>query len=79
MTINKIKQTIEEMVGAVTFIYKNKMCGIDPIIQDGQYDMWYGEDIEYNAKTVKDVMNVPIFDGKSLIEIIDDIEQIEGI
>ena len=50
-------------------------CGIDPLSTDS-FDMWYGDDF-FNVKSVGEVMSYPLFDGKSLGDITDNIKIIE--
>lgn len=54
-----------------TFDYKGKPCGIDPVSRE--FNVWY-DDTDYRAKTLDDVFAVKLFDGKSLPEIVDKIE-----
>ncbi|MCH5196433.1 MAG: hypothetical protein J1F28_06950 [Oscillospiraceae bacterium] len=72
MTADKIKSRIEELCTNVSFILDGKNCGIDPISRF-HYDMWYGENA-YVASSIDDVMNVKMFNGKSLTEVADKIE-----
>ena len=55
------------------FEYKNKHCGIDP---NGEYSftMWYG-DVDYVAHSVEDIFGIKLYDGKTLEEILPDIEE----
>lgn len=54
------------------FEYKNKHCGIDP---NGEncLTMWYG-DTDYIAHSIDDIFFVKLYDGKTLEEILPDIE-----
>lgn len=70
--INKIKNRINEMCSHLTFEYNGVECGIDPLSID-EFDMWYGNKI-FNAKSVEEVINYPLFDGKSLVDITDSIK-----
>ena len=36
--------------------------------------MWYGEEETYTAKSIEEVMSVPLFNGKSINEIYTEIE-----
>lgn len=73
MTALEIKQYIEQMISHITFTYNGKNCGVDPILYNKRYDMWYGEDV-FTAKSVDEVMNKPFFNGKSLSDIAEIIE-----
>ena len=55
------------------FNYNQKNCGVDPISHT-QYEMWYGEEETYTAKSIEEVMSVPLFNGKSINEIYTEIE-----
>ena len=79
MTIENIKSRIEEGCSHFTFEYDHKTCGIDPVYnpKDGQrYEMWYGDE-EHTAKSVDEVMSLPIFGGKTLEEIYKKIDIID--
>lgn len=76
MTILGIKEHIDNLISHITFTYNNKNCGIDPITRNERYDMWYGDKI-HTAKSVEEVMNIKFFDGKSLSDIMDDIEELD--
>lgn len=72
MTADELQQEIDTLASHILFIYQGKECGVDPFSHH-EYDMWYGE----NAVTVTSidaVMNTPIFEGKTLREISEDIE-----
>ena len=73
-----IKQNVDNMVGAVTWEYKEKKCGIDPISNDKQYDVWCGDTITAFS-SVDEVMNAPFFDGKTISEIIPEMKNLDGI
>lgn len=70
MTIDDIKNSILESFSVFTFEYKNKKCGIDPMSYS-EFIMWYGEDNEAVAKNIDEAMNIPLFAGKSLKELIE--------
>lgn len=75
MSIKDIRKRIESLCSHVTFDFGGKACGIDPLASD-QFDMWCGEDT-MTAKSIEEVMTVPFFDGRSLEEIADRIENID--
>lgn len=70
ITAKAVQDRIAEICSAVTWVYNNKPCGVDPY---GSYKfvMWYGDVVE-EFTTVEDVMNEPFFDGKTIEEIIPD-------
>ena len=62
-------------------MYKGKDFGIDPTGRVGSPDatfcVWYGDEDIY-LHSIDEVFTTPFFDGKSLSEILDDIEDIDG-
>ena len=72
---DKIKNRINEICSHFTFEYNGKPCGVDPYSKN-DFDMWCG-DSEFCAKSIDEVMDYPLFNGKSLTEIADDIEIID--
>lgn len=76
MIADDIKARLDEMATHILFDYNGKECGIDPLEYNKRYDVWYGES-DYTAKSVDEVMAVPLFDGKCLNEIADKIENLE--
>lgn len=73
MTITELREYIDSLVSHITFTFNGRDCGAAPITKNKRYDMWYGDKFHI-AKTVDEVMNIKFFDGKSLREIIADIE-----
>ncbi len=63
-----LTETYDQCYG---FDYKGKNCGIDPV--KDYFDMWYGHEA-YAAKDIEAVFSVKLFDGKTLEEILPDIE-----
>ena len=76
MSIDTIKNRLDEMCSHILFDYNGKGCGIDPLSRDRRYDMWYGNET-YTAKSIDEAVTVPLFDGKSLKDIVDKIENVE--
>ena len=56
-----------------TFDYNGEHCGVDPY-SSCNYLMWYGQEKDYNAKSVEEVINYKLFDGKSIKEIADEVK-----
>lgn len=75
MKPDAMKNQIDSLVSHILFDYSGKPCGIDPINRK-HIDMWYGDD-DYCAKSIDDAMAFPLFNGKSLSEICENIENIE--
>lgn len=79
ITAKAIKERIAEMCTHFTFEYKGIDCGIDPLCNPDKnikFDMWFGDET-YGAKTIDEVMNTPLFDGKCLNDIAEDIDIID--
>lgn len=74
MTIDKLKQLLIETNTHILFEYNGKECGIDPFVT--HYVLWYG-DVDTDVKTLDEVVNAKIFDGKALVEIISDTQEWE--
>ena len=75
MIIEDTKQCLRELRTHILFDYNGIQCGIDPI-SHSRFDMWYG-DKDCTVNNIDDVMNKPFFDGKSLTEIINCINNLE--
>ena len=69
MTIELIKNSILESFSVFSFEYRGKIGGIDPI-SDREFIMWYGDN-NVTANSINNAMILPIFDNKSLTELID--------
>lgn len=77
MTAKKLRDRIESLCTHVLFDYNGKACGVDPF-DAGHFDMWCGEDF-MEAHSIEEVMQEPFFEGKALQDIIDQIENVEGM
>lgn len=75
MKIDEIRDRIAEIVTQITFTYNGKNCGVDPM-SSTEFDMWYGDDL-ITAGSIEEVMSTKLFDDKSLVDIVDDIEDLE--
>ena len=73
MTISKTIEHLSVLTSHITFKYKGKDCGIDPLSHN-RFDMWYGH-ANITAKSVDEVFNVKFFDDKSLTDIWDDVTE----
>lgn len=71
MTLSQFKKYLDHLVGCVNFAYNGHSCGVDPMGRT-KYDMWYGSNV-VTVNSVEDVLNTKIFNGKSLIDIWDDL------
>lgn len=54
------------------FTHQGKNCGIDPFNLN-EFDVWYGEEAVV-LTGVEQVFNTPFFDGKTLTEIFEEVE-----
>lgn len=75
MSRNELRDFVASLTSHITFDFHGKSCGIDPLAPD-QIDLWCGEDA-MTATSVSEAMETPFFDGKSLNEIADKIENVE--
>lgn len=71
MTISEFKKHMNFLVGCINFEYNGQDCGIDPLSRT-EYDMWYGNDC-ITVKSVDKLLAARLFDGKTVIDIWDDI------
>ena len=72
-----LKERINSLCTHIPFTYNGKDCGVDPF-NEKHFDMWCGEDY-MEAHSIDEVMDNPFFDGKALKDIVDQIEDVEGI
>lgn len=75
MSMDGFVELIQSLFSYIGFEYKGVACGIDPFSRN-HFDMWYGDEY-YKAESIDDVMNYPLFDGKSLTEIFEEITALE--
>ena len=75
MTIAKLKDYIAKLTSHVMFDYNGFSCGVDPLSRS-KFVMWYGDN-DFTAKSVDEVLTTKFFDGKSLIDIWDDITNLD--
>ena len=72
MTEKKLRQFIKDCYSDVTFMYKEKWGIIIPDCQ-GNYSVAWGDKHHLEYSDVDEFLNDPIFDGKSFLEIKDDL------
>mgnify|MGYP004494292823 FL=1 len=77
MRASDLKERINSLCTEILFTYNGKDCGVDPF-NEKHFDMWYGEDY-IEADSIYEVMEYPFFDGKALKDIVNQIEDVEGI
>lgn len=75
MNADQIKDRINELCSAFTFTYKGENCGVDPLSHTCFY-MWYGDDLR-TVDNIDRVMDYPLFDGKGLRDILNEITDID--
>ena len=77
MTAKDLRDRIKSICTHVLFDYNGKECGVDPF-NEKHFDMWYGDDF-MEAHGIAEVMKTPFFNGKALEDIVDQLENVEGI
>ena len=77
MTAKDLRDRINSICTHVLFDYKGKECGVDPF-NENSFDMWYG-DTFMEAHSIDEVMKTPFFGGKALEDIVDQLENVEGM
>ena len=75
MNITSFRKRVESFISYIGFRYNGVDCGIDPF-NANHFDMWYGDEY-YKAESIDAVMNYPLFSGKSITEIFDNISDLE--
>ncbi len=75
MTITQAKKFLGNLTSHMTFDYDGHDCGVDPLSLNS-FDIWCGNE-EVNVSSVEEALNTKLFDGKSLIDIWDDITDLE--
>ena len=77
MTAKDLRDRINSICTHVLFDYNGKECDVDPF-NEKHFDMWYGDDF-MEAHGIEEVMQTPFFDGKALEDIVDQLENVEGM
>lgn len=77
MTAIELRDRIKSLCTHVLFDYNGKECGVDPF-NAKHFDMWYG-DTFMEAHSIDEVMKTPFFGGKALENIVDQLENVEGM
>ena len=77
MTAIELRDRIKSLCTHVLFDYNGKECGVDPF-NAKHSDMWYG-DTFMEAHSIDEVMKTPFFGGKALEDIVDQLENVEGM
>lgn len=77
MTAIELRDRIKSLCTHVLFDYNGKECGVDPF-NAKHFDMWYG-DTFMEAHGIDEVMKTPFFGGKALEDIVDQLENVEGM
>lgn len=75
MTSTEAREYLGGLVSHITFTYNGNACGVDPFRKD-DFDMWCGDKM-IKVHSIDEVMNLEFFDGKSLEEIIEDVDDLE--
>lgn len=77
MTAKDLRDRIDSICTHVLFDYNGKECGVDPL-NEKHFDMWCGDDF-MEAHSIDEVMRAPFFEGNPLEEIVDQLENVEGM
>ena len=75
MNAKQLRDRIDSLISHILFDYNGKPCGIDPLSRT-EIDIWYGDE-GATLSSVDEVMSAPFFDGKSLSDIVGDLQNIE--
>ena len=77
MTAKDLRDRINSICTHVLFDYNGKECGVDPF-NEKHFDMWCGDDF-MEAHSIDEVMKAPFFEGKALEDIVNQLENVEGM
>lgn len=75
MNKDELKNIIAECCNDVVFVYRGKRSGVTSEVHDyvPTFQVWHGDAVkEYS--NVDDVMNDPFYNGKSIVDLINEIE-----
>ena len=75
MSISELRDFLDTLTSHITFEYNGLSCGIDPLSRK-EYDMWYGDNT-ITVESLDEVFNTEFFDGKTIIDIWDDVSEVE--
>lgn len=75
MNAKTLTNIIKECVNDIEFTYKGKPAGITSTVNNYKptFQAWFGDNIKEYSK-VEDVMNDKFYDGKSLLDLLDNTE-----
>lgn len=75
MTIKEFLHNLVDSYGTAEFTYKGKKCGVEPETKNSitTYCMWYDKEWK-DFETVDDLMKDKFFDGKSLTDILPEVD-----
>lgn len=75
MMADKLKDRLLDMVTHITFEYQGIDCGIDPL-SPTHFDIWCGDDT-ITVDNITAVMDTPLFNGRALKDIAQEITIID--
>lgn len=75
MTLDLFEHHISNLISCVQFDYNGYSCGVDPIGYT-RYDVWYGNTV-VTVTSVEDILCTTIFNGKTLLDIWDDLTEFD--
>lgn len=73
MSIDEIRDTLEELRTHIAFELDGVPCGVEPYSRE-EYEMWYGE-AHMTARSVDEAMAAPFFGGKTLTQLAELIQE----
>lgn len=71
MTVQQVRDRINEIVTCFEFEYKGKRGGVDPFSKNN-FDIFYGDELE-TVDSIDKVMETPFIDGKRIEDILDEL------
>ena len=78
MSREKFKKLLKDAYLEIRFDYNGKTTFVSPL-GSGKYDFMYGEDVEHNDIAFDELITTPFFNGKTILDIVDDITELEEI
>ena len=73
--LDELKRALTVEFCDIEFSFHDKPCGVESVVKDGcaSYDIWCGEELK-TYDDADDLLDAPLFDGKSLRQIAEQID-----
>lgn len=73
--LDELKKALTVEFCDIEFSFRGKSCGVESVVTDGHatYDIWCGEELK-TYDDADNLLDAPLFDGKSLRQIAEQID-----